>query len=116
MDSNPRWSADTNAATSDLRTASNGSGVGVHVGTWRITFEGHEWTDEDVNAAHLFTVAELLDKTGWDAISPWSGPRQLMTWLAVLTASAEGVEVPDALQRIFALNVSQLLDTLATRD
>ena len=69
-----------------------------------------------MNAAHLFTVAEISDTTGWEVISPFSGPRQLVTWLAVLLSSAERIDVQDALQRVFALNVDQLLDTLSTRD
>jgi hypothetical protein len=67
-----------------------------------------------VNAAHVIAVADLLERNGWDVVSPWQGPKQLCGWIAVLLAASENITLPDALTRVFALSLDTLLNTLNT--
>lgn len=50
-----------------------------------ITWGDRSWSDEEVVAAHVISVAELLGDVGFE-VSPWDGPRQLAAWIAVMSS------------------------------
>jgi len=60
----------------------------------------------------VISVAELLDGAGWDVCDPRIGPRQLATWITVLLASTEQITIEDAMRRVFALPLDELVATL----
>lgn len=83
---------------------------------WRISFDGHVWTSDQIPAAHAIAVAALLPSTLGYEIAPHDGPQQLCAWLAVLLASSR--VTPASISEIEALvgsamrEISQLpLDT-----
>lgn len=80
---------------------------------WTITFGDWTWTDETATAMHLVAVAELTDNS-WAAVSPWTGPRQLAAWLAVLLATELG-DLDAATKTVYALSVAELAGTLSER-
>ncbi len=81
---------------------------------WKITYGNWEWTDETATVLHLVAVAELTDNS-WAACSPWTGPRQLAAWLAVLLSTELG-DLDTATRRVYALSVAELAECLAERD
>jgi N-acyl-D-aspartate/D-glutamate deacylase len=81
---------------------------------WTITFGGQTWTDADATVVHVVAVAELTDNS-WSAMSPWSGPRHLAAWLAVLLAGAIG-ELDAATAIVYAMSPAELAEVLAERD
>lgn len=80
---------------------------------WTITFDGHTWTDDDVTTAHAVAVTEIIGDT-WDACSPWTGPRALAAWIAVLYGSAIS-DIEKAVVAVYQLPIASLGDCLQDR-
>lgn len=80
--------------------------------TWKITYKDQTWTDSDVTTAHIVSVAELIGDS-WQAMSPWSGPRSLAAWLAVLIAASRPVDLAVAIMEVYALTPAELAGVLA---
>lgn len=80
---------------------------------WTISFEEWEWTDAQARTAHVVAVAEMVGD-GWDALSPWSGPRALAAWLAVLIAGTTG-DLDAAVTMVYGLPVAALAACLDER-
>lgn len=80
---------------------------------WKITYGKWTWTDETATVMHLVAVAELTDNS-WAACSPWTGPRQLAAWLAVLLAVEVG-DLEAATAKVHAMSVAELAATLSER-
>jgi hypothetical protein len=56
--------------------------------SWKITLpSGTTYNEATIPAGQYMAVAELLDGAPWNAIEPTVGPRQLIAWAAVLSAS-----------------------------
>jgi hypothetical protein len=56
--------------------------------SWKITLpNGSTHNQATISAGQYSTASELLDGAGWDAIEPTRGPRQLIAWIAILSAS-----------------------------
>jgi hypothetical protein len=79
---------------------------------WSITWGDKTWTDADARGAHLALVSELSGDT-WDAISPWSGPRALQTWIVAFVATENGGDLQAALAAVYAAPLDQFIDALA---
>lgn len=80
---------------------------------WTITYGEWSWTDETAKVMHLVAVAELTDNS-WAAVSPWTGPRQLAAWLAVLLAVEVG-DLDAATAQVHAMSVAELAGVLTGR-
>lgn len=80
---------------------------------WQITYGDKSWTDRDALVAHVVAVAELIGDT-WDAVSPWSGPRSLAAWVAVLVAADTG-NLDQAVRDVYGMPVTDLADCLSDR-
>lgn len=68
----------------------------------------------NVTAAQMVAVAELSDRTGWEVISPLSGPRQLATWLSVLEAGRSGEPYEQVLAAVMSSPAADLLAAVET--
>lgn len=93
-----------------------------------ITWGDRSWSDDEVVAAHVISVAELLGDVGFE-VSPWDGPRQLAAWIAVMSSiDALRTEGPgddieatsrrlmgEALQAVYAASADKLLMALRPR-
>lgn len=84
---------------------------------WTITFGDHTWTDEQVTTAHAVAVAELIGDT-WDAVSPWTGPKSLAAWIAVLEAARVGGKdaFETAVVAVYSLPIAALTECLHERE
>lgn len=84
---------------------------------WKITFGEHVWTDDQVLTAHAVTVAELIGDT-WDVVSPWTGPKSLAAWIAVLEAATVGGDgaLEAAVVAVYRLPIAELAACLEERD
>lgn len=81
---------------------------------WMLTYGEHTWTNEQATAAHLVAVADIAGDR-WEVASPWTGPRALAAWAAVMIASLKGGEgdaVRDALVEVYMLPMGSLIDML----
>lgn len=81
---------------------------------WTITFGNKSWTDRQVSTAHAVAVADLVGDN-WDAVSPWTGPRVLAAWLAVLITSDTG-DLDASVKAVYALPIDELVGCLAGRE
>lgn len=81
---------------------------------WTITWGDRTWTDQDVTAAHLVAVADLLGADSWTSASPWTGPKALAAWIAVLVAASKG-DLDEALAEVYAASGGTLLGALTER-
>lgn len=81
---------------------------------WTITYGGHTWTDTNATVLHMVAVAELTDDS-WAAVSPWSGPRQLAAWLAVLLSTVVG-DLDQATATVYAMSPTDLAAALTERN
>lgn len=82
---------------------------------WKITWGGHSWTDEDVTAAHLVAVADILGGDSWTSASPWTGPKALAAWVTVLLGIATG-DLDEALAEVYSASGARLIGALSNRD
>jgi hypothetical protein len=82
--------------------------------SWTITFGDKTWTDDDATVVQVVAVAELTDNS-WSAMSPWSSPRHLAAWLAVLLAGAIG-DLETATALVYAMSPTELAECLAERE
>lgn len=81
---------------------------------WTISFDGHEWSDDEATAGQACAVAELIGDS-WDAVSPWSGPKSLAAWIAVLHTSVSG-DIGVSVTAVYGMPVAALGDCLSDRD
>jgi hypothetical protein len=81
---------------------------------WRITWGDRSWTDEDVTAAHLISVADLLGVDSWETASPWTGPKSLGAWVAVLLASATA-DLDAAISEVYGASGTKFIGALTER-
>lgn len=84
-----------------------------------ITWGEHTWTDVDVLAAHVISVADILGGTGFD-VSPWDGPKQLAAWIAVFRSIEYAGDDPEravgrAIAEVYAAPADKLLMALRPR-
>jgi len=79
---------------------------------WTIRFDGHEWSDTDVSTAHAVGVAELIGDS-WDVVSPWTGPRSLAAWVAVLYGTVVGID--EAFAAVYRMPFGQLAGCITDR-
>ncbi len=83
---------------------------------WKITWDEHQWTDDQVLGAHLVAVADLLGGDSWTSISPWSGVKALSAWIVVLLTSVNGGDADEALAEVYGATGAKILGSLATRE
>lgn len=82
--------------------------------SWKLTWGERSWTDEDVTAAHLIAVAELLGEDAWTSTTPWSGPKALGAWITVLLASATG-DLDEAMSDVYGAQGAKFIGALSER-
>lgn len=81
---------------------------------WKLTWGEQSWTDEDVTAAHLIAVADMLGADSWTSASPWTGPKSLGAWVAVLLASASG-DLEAAMTEVYGASGTKFIGALTER-
>ena len=95
----------TDTATSNGTTAET-----VVPNGWTIRWEGYEWRSTETSAQQICAIAELLGVWDWSVARPDGGPRQLVTWIAVLWTSEEADQsVQESVLRVMAQPLSVVL-------
>lgn len=86
----------------------------MNTNRWVITWGERSWSDEDVTAAHMVAVDDLLGGSSWTSASPWTGPKTLAAWVAVLLGTSTG-DLEGAIAEVYAASGAQLVGALAER-
>jgi hypothetical protein len=82
---------------------------------WKITLpSGTEHTSATVTAGQFIAVAEVISGVQWHEVEPTQGPRQLVAWIAILSASEANGEgdVAVELERVMALPMNDVITML----
>lgn len=79
---------------------------------WKITWRDNTWTSDEMKAAHMLSVAELLGSDQWESVSPLSGPLALGAWLTVLIASGNGGDLAAARDEVYQAPIADIVDSL----
>jgi hypothetical protein len=110
MDTSTGQSVAGSGTPNPVRPTHESGSSSVPVAGWTITFQGHTWTANDVNTAHLVSVSELLGGSpGWEVADPRTGPKTLATWVAVLYAATTRSSIDEVLPLVFAMTIPELL-------
>jgi len=82
---------------------------------WKITLpSGTEHTSATITAGQFIAVAEVINGVNWDQVEPTVGPRQLVAWIAMLSASeADGAgDIAVELERVMAMPMNEVIQML----
>lgn len=86
---------------------------------WKITLpSGSEHTSATVTAGQFVAVSEVIEGVRWDQVEPIAGPRQLVAWIAILSAGeADGDgNVAVELERLMAMPMNDVITMLSIED
>ncbi len=78
---------------------------------WKITWRGHEWTDEAARGAHSVALGEL-GFGDWRDTSPWHSPQTLMAWIAALVAVETGAHLEACVELVAKAPLTEILGSL----
>lgn len=82
--------------------------------TFRLSWRGETWTDEDVLAMDLITVQDILggDLENFD---PWTGPAQVLAYVAALTARTTSRDLDEIIEEVRHAPAGELLSAIEPR-
>lgn len=83
---------------------------------WKLTYEGHSWSEDAVTVADAVIVSELLERDDWRVMQPTASPRACVAWLATLLARTAGVSIEEAQAAVLSLPFAALVDALSFGD
>jgi len=83
---------------------------------WKLTYEGHSWSEDEVTVADAVIVSELLERDDWQVMQPSASPRACVAWLSTLLARTAGVSIEEAQAAVLALPFATLVDALSFGD
>lgn len=80
-----------------------------------LTWRGQSWTDEDVLAMDLVTVQFILGGA-WENFDPWTGPAQVVAFIAALVARSTGRDFNEILAEVRGAKADELLNAIEPRE
>lgn len=83
---------------------------------WRLTWENHSWSEDEVTVADAVIVSELLERDDWRVMEPTASPRACVAWLSVLLARTGGVSLEEAQAAVMARPFRFLVESLTFND
>lgn len=82
---------------------------------WRLTWEGHTWTDDDLTVADIAALIVLVGND-WEQMTPTGGPLHRMSFLSVLLARTTGEPFTAVRDRLLAAKASELAKALTVEE
>ena len=92
--------------------SANGAGIPTVENGWTIQWLDYTWHSTETSAQQLCAVAETLGIWDWSIARPDSGPRQLVTWIAVLWAAETDQPLLEAMQLVMSQPLSAVVNAL----
>lgn len=79
---------------------------------WRLKWQDHEWSADDLTIADMLVVGELLEVDSWAALEPTASPRACVAVLSQLIAKTVGVTIEEAQVTVLTMPLPEFVDTL----
>lgn len=83
-------------------------------GTWLITWDGREWSENDLCGAHAALVTILAGNDAWASLDPFKGPMTLMQIIAAFVSIADQRDAMEVLGELGRAPIMMLLEALTT--
>jgi hypothetical protein len=99
----------------DTATQNGTTAPEVPANGWVIEWHGNRWTSTETITQQMCAVAELLGVWDWQIARPDAGPRQLVTWIAVLwSSSRDDLPIEESLALVMRQPLAVVVDALTT--
>lgn len=81
----------------------------LEAGSWVISWDGREWSEDDLTGSHAAILALMSGKDTWAQLNPFEGPMVLLQIIAVLVGVADQRDPVEVAGELGAVSLKRLL-------